>query len=458
VLVRLVLLLLLAVGMAHAAQPPVPKGVRQNPDQTVSVSLESADLRAVVTALARTHNINLVGSDKLSGKVTLNLNNAPVLQALDIILKNAGFVLLSKDNGMYEVLSAAEAARLDQSQQASDVRAFLLKYADVENVAKLLVPHAVPDEKSVGTDLSSNRLIISGTPAQFEKVERIIEAVDQPLPQVSIQARIVEIFTDKADSLGIQVDQVFSTKLLSEGAGTAGIDLTQNPVAANTVNFALNSKHLDAALNALTQKEVAEVLSAPRVATGHGHEAEIRVVDQVPVITRQTRVVNEVTLTDETVTFKETGVTLTVTPRVLADNRIELLVEPAVLELTGWTDTDPPAPIIDTRSAKTQVTISNGRWLVIGGLMRYNERVLERGVPLLKDIPGLGWLFSTRYTLREKSNLVILMTATVLTDPMIAEETRRTEDAIRSHRKAHGMTGGPVPTPGENQAAMKGKD
>ncbi len=75
---------------------------------TVSVSLESADLRAVVTALARSRGINLVGSDKLAGKVTLHLTDAPILQALVVILKNAGFVLVKKDNEIYEIMTEGE--------------------------------------------------------------------------------------------------------------------------------------------------------------------------------------------------------------------------------------------------------------------------------------------------------------------------------------------------------------
>jgi len=418
---------------------------------TVSVSLESADLRAVVTALARANNINLVGSDKLTGKVTLHLTDAPVLDALLVILKNAGFVLAKKDNGMYEIMTEAESVK---AGSAATVRVFTIKFADVEQVAKLLVPGALPDASSVAQNPATNQLIVSGTAEQLRKVEQIIEAVDKPLPQVAIEARIIEVFVDRAKSLGVSLTVTGNSKELGgEGVGTLGIDLTQSPAEVTTFDASFLSDRIDAAISALTQKDVAEVLSAPRVTTGHGRVAEIKVVNREPVVTRTTRVVDQVTVTDETVTFEETGVTLTVTPRVLADNRIEMIVEPSVKELTGTTDTDPPVPIINTRSASTQVTIVDGKWLVIGGLMRYSERERERGVPLLKDIPLLGWLFSTKYTVREKSNLVIFVSATVLDDKKAGQDADAAQSKIKAHREKYGLKGGPFPPAGGDAKA-----
>ncbi|MFH1731279.1 MAG: secretin N-terminal domain-containing protein [Planctomycetota bacterium] len=428
-----------------------PQGVKEiTPGKTgpgtVSVSLESADLRAVVTALARANNINLVGSDKLTGKVTLHLTDAPVLDALIVILKNAGFVLTKKDNGMYEVMTEAESLKADG---AAKVKIFTIKFADIAQVAKVLVPSALPDASSIAANPATNQLIVSGTEEQLRKAEQIIKAVDTPLPQVAIEARIIEVFVDRAKSLGVSLTLAGKSKQFGgEGVGTVGIDLTQSAVQSATFDATFLSDRVDGLISTLTQKDVAEVLSAPRVTTGHGRQAEIKIVDQEPVITRTTRVVDQVTVTDETVTFQETGVTLTVTPRVLADDRIEMIVEPSVKELTGTTDTDPPVPIINTRSAKTQVTISDGKWLVIGGLMRYSERERERGVPLLKDIPLLGWFFKTTYTVREKSNLVIFVAATVLDDKKAEQDADAEQSKIRTHREKHGLKGGPFPPAG----------
>jgi len=415
---------------------------------TVSVSLEFADLRAVVTALARAHNINLVGSDKLAGAVTLHLTDAPVLEALSIILKNAGFVLVKRENGMYEILTEAESVKADG---ASKIKIFTLKYAEVEQVAKLLTPNAVATADQIAQNPAANQLIIKGSDDELERAAQIIEAVDTPLPQVVIRTRIVEIFTDKAKSLGTELTLTGEASRISGGGvGTLAIDLTQDTMEATTFDATFLSDHVDAAINALTQKEVAEVLSAPRVTTGHGRPAEFRVVNQEPVITRTTRIVDTVTVTDETVTFKDTGVTLTVTPRVLADGQIDIIVEPAVLVLTGVTDTDPPVPIINERTAKTRVTISDGRWLVIGGLMSYRENEIERGVPLLKDIPVLGWLFKTKYTTREKSNLVFFVSATVLDDKRTRADSEAEQETFRTHREEHGLQGGPFPSNGDD--------
>ena len=128
-----------------------------------------------------------------------------------------------------------------------------------------------------------------------------------------------------------------------------------------------------------------------------------------------------------------------------------------MLELTGFTDTDPPAPIIDERTAKTDVIMNDGRWLVIGGLMRYNERKLERGIPLLKDIPLLGWFFRTTQTTREKSNLVILVSATVLSDQKADRGSAKVDKEIRDHRKKHGLKGAPLPAENTDQVELSKK-
>ncbi|MFO7897801.1 MAG: secretin N-terminal domain-containing protein [Planctomycetota bacterium] len=509
--------LAVASGLVRAGDLPGASGEAAGGGRGISVSLEKADLRAVVTALARAHQINLVGTGKLSGEVTLHLSEAPVLEALEVILKNAGFVMVRRESGIYEVLSAKEQAKAqkpdepakvvvfslvyadveetadllvpailpDASQVKEDVesrrlivtgtdrqlsrvaevlkafdkpvrlvRVFELRYKEAEAAAKLLVPGAVPEEASIAKDPLSNRLIIVGTQDQLRKVEQILAEVDRPLPQVSITAKIVEIKVDRARSLGISITEFFkSSKFGDAGSGELGIDLTQSPVSATTVNASFVSDRIDAAVKALVEKDVAEILSEPTVATGHKQKAEMNVVNQVPVITRHTRVVDQVTLTDEEVTFKETGVKLQVTPRVLADGQIEMDIQPAVLELTGWTDTDPAAPIIDTREAKTVVTIADGKWVVIGGLMRYNERKLRRGVPVLMDAPLIGGLFSTTLKTREKSNLVILVSATLLDDVEAAAQRKEFEERLWQHRQEHEFHSGEAEEQGDEPAA-----
>jgi type II secretory pathway component GspD/PulD (secretin) len=440
-----ILVLLLLLPLAAGAQE-VPTGVRIHNDRTVTVSLEAADLRAVVNALARTSDINLVGSDKLQGRVTLNLRNVPAVHALDVILKNNGFVLIKKDDRIYEVMTPADAAQIHETVPVDELRVFQLKFADVDEVATRLVPGALPDSKHVKTDPATNKLILRANAQQIADVEQIIKELDVARPQVSIQARIVEIMVDRAKSRGVTLRMRDDTNNSVTGAGTAEtiFDLAQGTSAIPTFGLTFTSERIDAAINALVRSDVAEVLSAPQISTGHAREAEFKVVNQVPYITRTTRVVDNVTVTDETITFKETGLRLKVTPRVLAGGKIQMVVEPAVLELTGFTDTSPPAPIIDERTAKTDVTITDGRWLVIGGLMRHNEQTVERGIPLLKDIPVLGWLFRSEQVTREKSNLVILVSATVLDDARARAGVDQVRQQVHDHRTKHGLVGPPL--------------
>ena len=432
-----------AAGVAAEATPSgvgIKGGAPASADgPTVSLSFEKAPLRAVVTGLAKAYNINLVGGDKLSGTVTLHLNEAPILQALEVILKNAGFVLVARENGIYEVTTEAEVVK---AGGAVDVRIFTLKFVDVAVAAQLLVPNALPDASSISQNPDANQLIISGTVAQLQMVTAILKAIDQPKQQVAIEIRVVEFFTDRAKSLGGTLVVTKSGGQLGDsGEGRISIDLTQNPAAASVIDLTFASDRLDAAISALVQKDVAQVLSAPSVTTSNGRQAEIKVVNKEPVVTRTTRVVDNVTLTDETVTFVETGVTLTVTPRVLADRKIAMELNPSVKELTGTTDTDPPVPIISDRTVSVPVVVSDGQWIMFGGLMRSSERERVRGVPLLMDIPFLGWFFKTTDTVSEQSNLIFFVQATVLTDKMAKQNADEQKAEILEHRKAHGLEG-----------------
>lgn len=447
--VLIIAVLLLPVAARAADSPPPAEGGRPPAQGGVSLFIESADLRAVVTALAEAHNVNVVGTDKLAGSVTVRLVNAPVLVALHAILRNAGFELVESEGGIYKILTREEAAKAELARQELRVQIVPIRFADPKEVAKLLAPSAIPDAKDVTCDATSNQLIITGTDEQMRRVQQIVAAVDVATPQVMIEARIVEVLADKAEALGAKL------KLGHKFDGASGdpkeakllMDLTQATTQAATLGLNFSCRFIDAALSSLVQHDAAEVLSAPKVTTGHNRRAEIKVTDQVPVITRTTRIVDQVTVTDETVTFQETGLTLTVVPRVLSDQRIEMAVEPSVRELTGYTDTDPPAPIIDTRSAKTMVTIENGRWLVIGGLMRYREERTERGIPILKDLPLVGWFFRTSRTTREKRNLVIFLSATVLDPPTVEREVNRQHSEIDGYRDEGVLQGGPFAPP-----------
>jgi len=436
------LVLCLCPRAADAAAAPTRAAAAA---KKVSVSFESADLRAVVTGIAAASGLNVVGSDKLTGAVTVRLDDAPALESLVLILRNAGFSLVQEEGDIYRIAPRAE-IEMPPPPPLIQVHTVRLQYVQPEQAAKLLVPHALSDAQKISQDPDSGYLIISGTVEEIAKAQQILEAIDTPPRQVAIVARLVEVKTDRAKSLGFDLTAICDRR--EDTTTTLTFDLSQESTAANTLVFSVVNDNILTTLDALVQKDVAEVLSAPNVTTTHGREAVMKITDRVPVITRTTRIVDQVTVTDEQVSFEETGVTLTVTPRVLGGNRVALSIEPSVKELTGYTDTDPPAPIIDTRSTTTEVTMQSGKWLVIGGMIRHNESVLERGVPLLKDLPWIGRVFTTKRTVREKSNLIVLVSATVLDDEAIDAEVRRATRSVRGHSRQHGLEGIPVSPPG----------
>jgi type II secretory pathway component GspD/PulD (secretin) len=445
------MVLLLPCG-ARAGQAEAVEAAPR-PPKRISLALESADVRAVVTALARALDINLIGGDQLSGTVTVRLDEAPGLRSLEMILNNAGFALVEVGERMYQIAPIDGEGR---RRGALRVRALRLQYADTERAAAVLVPSVIPDASRIVEDPETRQLLIAGTEEDIAEAQRVLAAIDERPAQVAIQARFIEIFTDRAKKLGAKVTLAKATTEVDPEDGTTKtisqdytFDLTQTmPAAADSFTYTLVGdkvapgvvKGITATIDALAQKDAAQILSAPNVTASHGREATMKVVDQVPVITRSTtQVVDQVTVTDETVEFKEAGVTLTVTPRVVAGRRVSLLIEPSVKEVTGYTETDPPQPIIDTRTAKTAVMMASGQWLIIGGMIRSRERKFTRGIPLLKDIPLVGALFRTSQTTREKTNLIILVSTRVLDDATVSADARRVRERLDGHRRGNGL-------------------
>ena len=207
--------------------------------------------------------------------------------------------------------------------------------------------------------------------------------------------------------------------------------------------FAFNLTHprfdIDALIETLVYRKVASVLTAPRLTTSNNTEATMIIADRVPVITRESTTSPEGTVTTtESVEFVDSGLTLTITPRKVGVNQILLTIAPVITQISDYTETDPPQPIIDTRQTKTTVIIRDDQWLVIGGLITKNTTKMRKKIPLLGDIPLLGIAFSSRGDIDTKGDLLILVNAKILDDESIGVDTKSSlekQDALETGKK-----------------------
>lgn len=345
------------------------------------------------------------------------------------------------------------------------------------DVKKFFVEAGVPfpDGTSIKYQPSLNLLIVANTAENLEKFEQILAKLNVIPVQVEIEARFVEVAQTDLEELGVEwllSDNWIVAQDASAGAavplsareriqvnrnsftkGLRDFDSTLSPIAGGnmagilSISSILTNPELSFILHALEQRSGANLLSAPKVTTKSGANAEIKVVKELIYPTEfeqstQTAgqagggVIGGVAMTQVVVTpggfqTRDTGVILSVTPVVGPDGfTIDLTMMPQVVELAEWIDygstvIDPggitrrlpmPQPIFHSRSIATSISIWDGQTVVMGGLITEQQTTTLDKVPFLGDIPLIGYLFQSKTSNSVKRNLLIFVTAN-LVDP-----------------------------------------
>ena len=431
-----------APGAPGAAQP---SGGRFT-GHPVSLDFQGADLRAVLRTFAEISGLNIVIDPTIQGQVDVALRDVPWDQALDIILRanKLGYVV---DGTIVRiaplgVLADEEAQRRKLSEEqalAGELRVLTraLSYAKAEELAPLLTRTVLSTRGQIQTDTRTNTIIINDLAERLTQANELLATLDQPQPQVEIEARIVQTTREFARSLGVQwgiggrVSQALgnTTPLAfpNQGSltgrtggpqgppGEPGTDTAQTavnlavPAATSAIGLALGSVNgalnLDVALSALERSGQGRLLSTPRVSTQNNIEAEITQGIQIPI---QTVANNTVT-----VTFKDAALTLKVTPQITAANTVIMRValENAAPDFSRAINGIPP---IDTQRALTQVLVSNGETTVIGGIYVSREQASQDRTPGLHRLPLLGWLFKRDGITDESRELLIFITPRII--------------------------------------------
>ncbi|MCZ6676721.1 MAG: hypothetical protein O7E52_05680 [Candidatus Poribacteria bacterium] len=273
----------------------------------------------------------------------------------------------------------------------------------------------VPDEEI-------NALLVTTFVRNFPAVEKLIKELDVLLPQVLIEAQIIEVTLDDESAFGVEWMWEQGTTVNDETyhqSGTTDFGLGEEIFG---LKYGIASGKLDAMLHALAKNTKVNILSTPRIMTKNNQEAIINVGQEVPflVSTQETATGGILTSTD----FRDVGVILTVTPRINRSGTVSLDVNQQINTLIEFTLFD--APIISTREASASVTVKDGQTMVIGGMIKDDKTETVHKIPILGDIPLLGKLFRRKDTRVEKTELMVFITPHVVyTD---ADANRVTEE------------------------------
>ncbi|HEY6009485.1 MAG TPA: type II secretion system secretin GspD, partial [Geobacteraceae bacterium] len=354
---------------------------------------------------------------------------------------------------------------------SSKVNVYYLEHADATDVAKVLegvvkgsaapapaaAPGAAPQQSpfeggkiSITPDKATNSLVILASPADYQNIIQVVQKLDKRRRQVFVEAVIAEISLNKLKDLGLQwgllgaasdgkyatvVGQydpqgVISTLISTLSTATSS-GLITLPSTTTPANFA-------AVLKALETDGVVNVLSSPTILTSDNKEAEIFVGENVPFVSSTN--LSSTGLSQQSVVRQDTGITLKITPLITEGEYVKLDIYQEISAVKDANSKGAAADITTTkRSAKTGVVVKDKQTVVIGGLMQDQDQETESKIPLLGDIPGLGWLFKTKSVTRTKTNLMIFLTPRVIKDAsdlaLVTDEQRgKFEDAARRDR------------------------
>ncbi len=353
-------------------------------------------------------------------------------------------------------------------ERSSRINVYYLENADAEELAGVLkeltsptpsvkappvhLPKELMGSISITPHRATNSLIILASPADFQNLVQVIKKLDRRPKQVFVEAMITEVSIDKALELGNRwritaekggepvaiggVGTVDSSTIQSILNGLAGLSvggvgnfLTVPVTTPDGSTFNLTAPGF-AALFSLTEfRDVVNVLSTPHILTSDNTEAEIIVGENVPFLSKFER---ETTTTGQpliqSIERKDVGITLRIKPKISEGNYVKLDIYQEISAVSPTTTAAATDLVTTKRSARTTVVVKNDQTVVIGGLIQDKEVRNITKVPLLGDIPILGWLFKYRTRQKQKTNLLVFIT------PHIVEDFRDL-DRLREHKQ-----------------------
>ena len=267
------------------------------------------------------------------------------------------------------------------------------------------------DDVRLVSDDYNNSLLVYATPYEYQKIERILTKLDVVATQVLIEASIVEVTLN--DELRYGLEWAFDNNLGGGDTGRGLLDVGGHlqPQAGFSYTVTNSAGATKAVLNALAEDSLLNVISTPSVMVLDNHTATINVGDQQPIQSQST--VTNGGNVQNSITYKDTGVQLTVTPSVNDGGLVTLDIEQSVTDV-GPVDTATKQRSFNQRAVKSRVAIRSGESVVLGGLIRDNETEGQSGVPVLKDIPLVGALFSTTTVASTRTELLIFITPRVM--------------------------------------------
>ena len=433
----------------------------------VSINYQNGDVRALLKLMAEELGLNAVISDTVTGTTTLVLKDVPADQVIDIIFQQKDLDMRKKGNIMMiaprDEIATREKLAFESRQQISELEPiqheqFALNYQKAGDVAMLLAgvggtpgggsQRLLSKRGNAIADAQSNILFVNDIPSKLEEIRKFIRAIDTGSRQVMIEARVVEAQDTFNRDLGVRLNFLSSainrpgaaglftgggtyrnstntgsvTNPVFTGGGqttsnTIGVNLPSFSNAGGTLAFALFNSSLTRILNlelaALESDGLGKIVSSPRVITANNVKAKIQDGTEIPYVTTATGG----GVATQNVSFKTAALSLEATPQITPEGTVRMLLV-VKKEEPDWTRAVLGNPPIKTATVETNVVVDNGGTVVIGGVYITKKENVTEKVPLLGDIPFLGYLFKYQEDSGTRRELLFFITPRIISDKL----------------------------------------
>jgi type IV pilus assembly protein PilQ len=421
--------------------------------ERLSLNFQDIEVRSVLQLLADFTGKNMVVSDTVSGRITLRLKNVPWDQALDIILKTKGLSMRENDSVILvaptEEIAAREKLELESTRQVEDltplrsdlIRMNFAKAGDIASLLKATENKLLSARGNVTVDERTNTLLVQDIPSKLEEVRELVQRLDIPMKQVMIESRVVIANNDFTRDLGVRFgltkrgsagdgSYVVGGTLPDSGFNTGQVDNDVDPgnlLDGLLVNLpkvtgagrggslglligTVGSYLVGLELTAMQQEGKGELISMPKVITADQSKAVIKQGIEVPY---QSATSSGAT----SVSFKEAVLKLEVTPQITPDDRIvmDLTITKDRPDFTRQVLGTPP---LEKREIQTNVLVSNGETVVLGGILEDEKSLNQEKIPVLGDVPFLGFLFKQELNKNLSNELLFFITPRILKESL----------------------------------------
>lgn len=415
----------------------------------ISINVRDIPVPDVLNMIADTSGFNIIIDQAVASlpNLTLTLTNVPWDQALDTVITLSKLVAQKNANILIVKTLAAATKEKEDEMKLADLkeglaplvtRVFLINYATLTDIEKIIKDYITKNLGTIQIDERTNSLIVMDTIDAIERIKKIIETLDTQTPQILIEAKIVEAVESYSKRIGLSKGISFGYDPVSEiqapvgpGFSFSSAPNAETPgVMGMTIGIYKRLLNLDMNLQLMESESKGRVISTPKVVTQNKKAATITSSEQTSFRVQQPATGNQPALA----TFQNitADLNLTVTPQVTNDGAVSMQIA-LNKSAFGTRPTADAPPNITRRNITTNVLVDNGSTVVIGGLYQTSTLETRSGIPYLRDLPLIGWLFSTPYAPdTNKNELIIFMTPRIMNQEEAGMTSRQAKSGVNS--------------------------